>query len=557
MYKYDKLKAHLNSSPTAYQFGKAVYINQSPDNLLKYSLIWSSDLGMSFRKQVIVSEGSSMVQTNFINNQNNELYSFTQVTNYLTRKPGHFYSILAGGMTNVYILVKTDTYESIDDVCWNTLRMMHKTRWIPSTEVEELFHLNVADHVTNEMVSWMPKKEKMELISSLPDPDVHWVWFRKPGYCLTQEIVERASSWIVLNPGLRFHLWTDIPTLSDVDDFLRNIKPDWLAQFRAATTIHLRDETYGMMETVMKEMECEETREGLNILRAEFESSERQARVFKTDFCRLFVLWLHGGIYADFNDLLCLGPIKEALAIYGTEQPLGVTDLYDLNHASNYFMYCAVRDTHWMYIMKEMIKHFKYLIRMIRDAEIETCVKQAVFKALESCASPTHIPQPVSELQTVYRRNDLPYIGNESISDSLWERILFVILVDCVPQPYKSMIDARLDLLKRQRRRRGPEPTFQTLTAEQIGELKGVIDEAFHTSFLFWWVDYNLRVLMHYTNLPIYCRMRKIPLSMLPFGYFFNYCCMMSYVGHIGDGTSYGMEGRKDVHIANIYNVLV
>jgi hypothetical protein len=55
MYKYDKLKAHLNSSPTAYQFGKAVYINQSPDNLLKYSLIWSSDLGMSFRKQVIVS----------------------------------------------------------------------------------------------------------------------------------------------------------------------------------------------------------------------------------------------------------------------------------------------------------------------------------------------------------------------------------------------------------------------------------------------------------------------------------------------------------------------
>jgi hypothetical protein len=460
-------------------------------------------------------------------------------------------------MTNVYILVKTDTYESIDDVCWNTLRMMHKTRWIPSTEVEELFHLNVADHVTNEMVSWMPKKEKMELISSLPDPDVHWVWFRKPGYCLTQEIVERASSWIVLNPGLRFHLWTDIPTLSDVDDFLRNIKPDWLAQFRAATTIHLRDETYGMMETVMKEMECEETREGLNILRAEFESSERQARVFKTDFCRLFVLWLHGGIYADFNDLLCLGPIKEALAIYGTEQPLGVTDLYDLNHASNYFMYCAVRDTHWMYIMKEMIKHFKYLIRMIRDAEIETCVKQAVFKALESCASPTHIPQPVSELQTVYRRNDLPYIGNESISDSLWERILFVILVDCVPQPYKSMIDARLDLLKRQRRRRGPEPTFQTLTAEQIGELKGVIDEAFHTSFLFWWVDYNLRVLMHYTNLPIYCRMRKIPLSMLPFGYFFNYCCMMSYVGHIGDGTSYGMEGRKDVHIANIYNVLV
>jgi hypothetical protein len=424
--------------------------------------------------------------------------------------------------------------------------------------MSENFKLNVANHVTNDLVKWVSAEEKTAMISSVPDPDIHWVWFRKPGYHLTQEIVERASSWIVLNPGSKFHLWTDISTNADVDDFLKNIKPEWLAQFRAATTIHLRDETYGMMETVMREIECgdcAETSEGLRILRTEFESPERQARVFKTDFCRLFVLWLHGGIYTDFNDLLCLGPIKEAMAIYGTEKPLGVTDLYDLNHASNYFMYCPARDSHWMYIMKEMVKHFKYLINMIRDVEMEACVKQAVLKALESCASPTHIPQSVAELQTVYRRQELPYIGNENISDGLWERILFVILVDCVPDPYKGWINERLDLLKRpQRRRRGvSEPTFQTLTPDQISELRGIIETKFHTSFLFWWVDYNLRVLMHYTNLPIYCRMRKIALSMLPFGYFFNYCCMLSYVGHIGDGTSYGMDGRKDVYIGNTY----
>lgn len=555
MYKYNQLKSHLNTSPTAYQFGKAVYINQTLGNITQYSLIWCSDLGTSFRKQVIVSDNSAAMQNNFINNQNNEIYTSDQVHNFLTRKPGHFYSIQGGGMSNVYFLVKTETHETIEDVCWNTIRLLHTIRWIPSTEIDEKFNLNIANHVNNDTVTWIPTIEKTAMISSLPDPDIHWVWFRKPGYCLTQEIIERASSWIVLNPGSKFHLWTDISTNADVDDFLKNIKPEWLSQFRASTTIHLRDETYSTMETVMSAIECDETAEGLRILRAEFESPERQARVFKTDFCRLFVLWLHGGIYTDFNDLLCLGPIKEAMAIYGMDQPLGVTDLYDLNHASNYFMYSPARNTHWMYIMKEMIKHFKYLINMIRDAEMETCVKQAVFKALESCASPTHIPQSVSELQTVYRRQELPYIGNEHINDGLWERILFVILVDCVPDPYKCWINARLDMLKRsQRRRRGAsDPVFQTLSAEQIAELHGVIDGAFHTSFLFWWVDYNLRVLMHYTNLPIYCRMRKIPLSMLPFGYYFNYCCMMSYVGHIGDGTSYGMDGRKDVHIVNTY----
>lgn len=560
MYKYGSLKSHLNSSPSAFNFGKAVYYNQTIPNLMQMSLIWCSDLGASFRKQVTVTETSSQVHNNFICNQNNEVYSPEHIQSFLSRKTGaHFYSVQCGGMSNIYVLVRTEKQESIEDVAWNTLRMLHTIRWIPSTDMNEENKLGIAQHVRNTSVEWVNSEQKRALIESTPDQDIHWVWFRKPGYHLTQEIIERASSWIVLNPGSKFHLWTDIPSEEDVNDFLKNIKPEWLSQFRAATTIHLRDETFATMETVMNAIHCDETAEGLRILRSEFESPERQARVFKTDFCRLFVLWLHGGIYTDFNDLLCLAPIKEAMAIYGLENPLGVTDLYDLNHASNYFMYCPARNDHWMYMMKEMVKHFVYLIRMIRDAEMEECVKRNVLKALDACTSPVHTPLSVSELQTVYRRQELPYIGNEHINDSLWERILYVILVDCAPDPYNSWIRARLDFIKRpQRNRRGGavNQTFQTLTADQIAEIRAAIESKFHTSFLFWWVDYNLRVLMHYTNLPIYCRMRKIPLCMLPFGYYFNYCCMLSYVGHIGDGTSYGMDGRKDVYIGNFYNAI-
>jgi hypothetical protein len=557
MYKYDKLKAHLNSSPSAYQFGKAHYLSQSVPNISQYSLIWCSDSGLGFRKHIIASEHAAYAQNSFVSNQNGEICEYAQLHTVLHRKAGHFYSIQGGGMSNLLILVKTEQHETIEDVCWNTLRLLHNIRWIPSTEMHEQYNLGIANHVSKELVTWLPKEEKTALLASLPDPDIHWVWFRRPGYFLTQEIVERASSWIALNPGSKFHLWTDIPTEDDVSDFLKNIKPEWLTQFRAATTIHLQHETYGIIETMLDALNCEETAEGIALLRAEFASPERQSRVYKTDFFRLFVLWYCGGVYTDFNDLLCLSPIKEAFAIYGMDQPLGVTDLFDLNHASNYFMYCPARNDHWMYIMKEMVKHFVYLIRMIRDPEMEAAVKRGVLGALESCASPTHVPQSITELQTVYRRQELPYIGNEHINDQLWERILFVILVDCVPQPYRGWIDARLDALKRpaRRRRGGAQDTaFQVLSAEQIAELRGIIEEKFHASFLFWWVDYNLRVLMHYTNLPIYCRMRKIPLCMLPFGYYFNYCCMMSFVGHIGDGTSYGMDGRKDVHIANTYN---
>jgi hypothetical protein len=551
MYKYGDLKAHLNTSSSAYQFGKAVYLHQSIPYLPQFSLVWCA-YGPSFRKQIMVSTNSTQATNNYVSNQNNEMYTMEQLTTFLTTKPGHFYSIQAGGMSNSYILVKTDQQESLEDVCWNTNRMLHMIRWIVTTEMKEELALGVAQHVNQTSVVWMNSDEKRTLIESIPIPDIHWVWFRKPGYHLTQEIIERASSWIVLNPGSKFHLWTDIPTEADVEDFLKNIHPEWKAQFRAATTIHLLHETNHIIESMLEILDNDETAEGIRLLRAEFASSERQSRVYKTDFFRLFVLWYCGGVYTDFNDLLCLAPIREALAIYGCESPVGVTDLYDLNHASNYFMYCPARNTHWLDILKGMVSHFVYLIRMIRDESMEACVKQGVLKALESCTSPTHISQPISELKAVYSRHELPHIGNEHISDSLWERILFVILVDCVPEPYKGIINTRLDMLKRTRRGK-TTPVFQTLKAEEIGELRDIIETKFHVSFHFWWVDYNLRVLMHYTNLPIYCRMRKIPLALLPFGYFVNYSCMLSYVGHIGDGTSYGMDGRKDYYVGNVY----
>lgn len=559
MYKYDKLKTHLNESPSAYHFGKAKYIGTSIPNLYSYALIWCSEYGATFRKNVRCEKSSATMENNFACLQNNETYEMDKLQSFLSRKEGHYFNIQCGGMSNLHVLVKTDAHETIDDVSWNTLRLLHMIRWVPSTDMEEKSSLGVALHALPTRVVWMNRDEIRTVVDKIPDPDIHWVWFRKPGYFLTQEIIERATSWIALNPASKFHLWTDIPTEADVDDFLKNIKPDWCRRFRNATTIHLQHETNHIMETVLQTLETAETAEGMRLLRAEFASAERQSRVYKTDFFRLFVLWYCGGVYADFNDLLCLGPMKEALAIYDIDQPLGVTDLYDLNHASNYFMYCPAKHDGWLNMMKEMVKHFEFLIRLVRDAELEAAIKEAVLKTLDSCMSPNPVSQPVLALQTLYNRHELPYIGNEHISDQLFERLLYVILGDCLPSPHNKVVDERHEYLRRPKKRRGAaaDPVFQTFTAEQIAELRVSIETKFHTSFLFWWVDYNLRVLMHYTNLPIYCRMRKMPLCMLPFGYFFSYLCMLSYVAHIGDGTSYGMDGRKDVYIANYYNPIV
>ena len=562
MYKYNELKWALNSSSTELRFGKLNHIGPSISGLGVYSVVWCADIGISFRRKIHVTGGSSHTENIFLSNSNDAPHTFESVDQFLKKKPGHFVQIQCGGCSSLYMLIKLPaSYASAsnDAISWNALRFLHMIRWIPTTDADVVKFQGVPETVRPILVDWVSDTDRIAIINATPPIGVHWVWFRKPGYKLTQEIVERATSWIAINPECKFHLWTDIDSAADVDDFLSNIKPDWRERFLAATTVHLRDDTYGVIESVLVKLTTPATSEGIAALRSELESGDIQARVYKTDFARLFILYTYGGVYVDFNDCLCLAPLRDLIAVYGAENPIGVTDLYDLNHASNYFLYCPRESPEWYAIMIDMVRDVKYIVRLIRDPEIAVVMKAAVRKALVSCAQETHTTQDTTGLIATYNRQALPHIGNESMSDAMFERLMFIVLTDCAKASpvVRAAIDARLTFLKRPARaRKGARvPEYRALTADEIALASAGIDAQFDALWLFWWTDYNLRPLMHFTNLPIYCRMTKLPLALAPFGYYFSYCCALSWMGHIGDGTSYGMDGRKDVHAANIYKI--
>jgi hypothetical protein len=560
MHNYTSLKSASNASSEAVRFGKLRRFETCPAQLIEYSIIWCADIGYSFRRAVRCEDRSSQIEHEFISNQNNNRYTFDSMVRFLCGSPGQFYSIQCGGCSNIQLLIKapaTSETTSDDLIAWNALRFLHRIQWIPSTGSHVTCAMNIPMELASDEIKWIGSSEKTALLSTVNAVDINWVWFRRAGYKLTQEIMERTTSWIIVNPECRFHLWTDIPNKEEYDDFLSLIQPEWRDRFLASVQIHYHEETNALIESVLDELASPETEEGIGLLRSEFASKERQARVYKTDFARLFILYKRGGVYADFNDLLCLAPVRELLAIYGPDQPLGVTDLADLNHASNYFMYSPVGSTTWFSMLKDMVADIKYLVRMMRDDTMMALMKTYVNKALDACSTTTISPLDISELPACFNRQQLPHIGNENISDALWERILYVILVDCAPAEYKDCLNARLNEIKRpsRMRRNRAAPTFRALTPDEISVIRTSIDTMFYASYLFWWTDYNLRTLMHFTNLPIYCRMRKFPLFLVPFGYYMSYACMLSWFGHIGDGTSYGMDGRKDVRVAEIYSV--
>jgi hypothetical protein len=566
MHNYAALKTASNASPSAFRFGKLRNIGNSVPSLQEYSIIWCADIGYSFRRAVRCEDRSSQIEQEYISNQNENRYTFDKMSRFLSGSPGQFYSVQCGGCSNIQLLMKipisSSSVKNSDELlAWNALRFLHRVGWIPATGSEVKTAMNIPMELEKEEIKWLSASEQQALLSAVPVVDINWVWFRRAGYKLTQEIMERATSWIAINPECRFHLWTDIPNKEEYDDFLSAILPEWRDRFLRAVTIHYHEETNGLIESMLDELASEEGAEGIALLRSEFASKERQARVYKTDFARLFILYKRGGVYADFNDLLCLAPVRDLLAVYGIDKPLGVTDLADLNHASNYFMYSPAGCPEWFAILKDMVADVKYLVRMMRDELMMATMRTHVLKTIDACTTSAIVPVDISALPTCFNRNVLPHIGNEMISDALWERMLYVILIDCAPDSLKSALSARLDEIKRPQKGRGKgraqaaTPSFVALSAEDVAVLHAAIDEKYVASYLFWWTDYNLRTLMHFTNLPIYCRMRKIPLHLAPYGYYMSYACMLSWFGHIGDGTSYGMDGRKDVRVEEFYSV--
>ncbi len=557
MLNYVGFKTALNASPSAFTFGKYKNIGTSIGSVSEYMVIWDTATTNYYRRSIHSVDRSASLENTFQHGLSGAKYTFSEVLTKLLASPGQYYSFQFGGSSSSYVLVKAPSATDDTSLTVNVLHFQHSIGWTTNCSESDDRPLGVPAKLRSTGVAWMPSAALSAKLATIQAPPVHWVWFRKPGYRLTQEIIERAYSWIALNPDSSFHLWTDIPTVEDAEDFFGNIDPEWKIQFLTKTTLHYADETSALIEDALTYFNDPKTEAGINALRAEFMSTERQARVYKTDFARLFILWAHGGMYADFNDLLCLAPMKQLFAVYDPTAPLGVTDHADLNHATNYFLYSPPKHSAWEAMLRAMITDIPYLVRMIRDPEIEAAVLKATQQVLCNFDKSEIIHFDTESLTPVFNRMQLPYIGNENINAQLWERLPYIILGQIAPDHLKHPIGSRLDYLKKPTRngRRGPlaSPVFQQLSEDDIRVMHDKLESEFHAQFLFWWTDFNLRTLMHFTNLPIFCRMRKIPLTMIPYGYYMSYACGLSWVGHIGDGTSYGMDGRKDVHIRTIY----
>jgi hypothetical protein len=274
-------------------------------------------------------------------------------------------------------------------------------------------------------------------------------------------------------------------------------------------------------------------------------STERQDLIMKTDYTRNIILAERGGIYTDFNDLVCLAPIEPVLQAHAG-QYMGVTDNISENNASNYFMYASKGNQEWLSIVKQCTATMPYIYNLIHD---DSTVQEAINYINSVIVPPSNTPLSNTPLSNTPLSNtplsNTPLSNTPQIDNMKILKTLIYALEIGLAEPAKSELN-KLAQLKNKKEASMFTVNLNNIIRSNAASIKIYIETVeFTENWRFAITDVNLNEIMFKTNLPIFCRENSLPIYLLPFNYLHRYHCLISFVGHLGDATSYGHEKSK------------
>lgn len=561
MYNYINIKNKDNINKKNYMFGnwnECEYLN-----FANVQIIWLSDIGETLRRNFESTESSYSIKNSFYNIQ--QKTKIENICDYVKKENCTYYTIKTGDDLTYGLRINKDLLqmEKINDLLmFNLYDYIYKLNLISNTKYDDSVYLlkYVKDKIKEEKIYFQSYDYYTKKIENIPEIPIHWVWFRKNNKKLTREISERALSWIILNPKTQFNLWTNLENANEFLEFIDEIEDYIQKIFISKITIHYKEETFNVFNEFMTEYKNSDSylEKSYDLLNGEFNSNFKNSLIFKTDIFRLMILYKYGGIYSDFNDCLCLSPIKYIFLSHKLDEPIGVSDRNDLNHASNYFLYSPKENKDWKKWTYKMINLSSDIINFLKNENMKKLIKQACFDVINKMQQDFYENfDDCSKLNELYEKTyaELPYLGNKPkpITLQYWKILIYTIISNLSEnQEAKNILNQVLADIKKSKRNNKKKQEVQKYRKININY--EFAEQKFEDVYAFWWTDYSLNTIMHFTNLPIFCRMLKYDLYLLPFGYYMRYGCLLSYVCHLGDGGSYGNEKHNGLTAKNLYS---
>lgn len=399
-----------------------------------------------------------------------------------------------------------------------------------------------------------------DLIASIKYPsyltsDLHWVWFRKPGAYVRDVVYKRAQSWIDCNPELSFHLWTNLSGPQEADDFFHNAPKEFLSRI----TIHYFDE---MCEIAKFYISKHPSDLSFDLYKTILQDTIHQSSmVLKTDLFRVMLMLERGGWYTDFNDTICLIPlrflVKQTSSTSTIPRYFGTCFNHDI--VNNYLMYITRDDPYCIEKMHSIMNNSIYLYEKMQKndsmhffIDIMKEFTEIALNTQETSLTKATFHKYDEWLHT-YRREYLmrinPCINTAfEMSDSELLRIIYAIWKHIAPsESCENWINELKNIVRFNRvRRRDIQWKDRSRTfAFHIEDMKKLRD-ALHNlpeSFSNWFcseiINVNIGKIMDVTNLGFVCRKDENRVT-IPHCYLYGNCTFLTSILHIGDGTSVG-----------------
>jgi hypothetical protein len=281
-----------------------------------------------------------------------------------------------------------------------------------------------------------------------------------------------------------------------------------------------------------------------------------------------------GGIYADFNDTVCLYPMDYLLTQYQNDYFI-CTDLEDMSHISNYFMYNSQNNQEFLKYTIDILNTYHKIYNVNTSAQIYDFLKQASYEMLILIKNNKTIniddmlltsidkfdeflnELSINENNEAYKQiiniNDIKNVNNK-----IFFCLVFLENVYKLDLPMKKLIVQLLKYIKKSNNRTKQIPIDVNVTEEHLNDFENITSsiDFKENQYYFIFTGCIARHIMHYTNMPYaITRQGNTSFNLVPFSYLTRFMTYISMMGHFGDGTSYGID-KKYNYDNKLLNIL-
>lgn len=383
---------------------------------------------------------------------------------------------------------------------------------------------------------------------------VHWIWFRKNNFKLNNIVIQRALTWIYNNSDFIFTLWTNINNQNELDDFFSEIDTKILDIFLSKVSIKFNSETINVVYSFYKKYLI--TIPNLNILIDMFNRNNTSDIIYKTDYLRYILIYNYGGIYIDFNDCICLHPIKYLLSFHENELIFGrdSNDSYNNMDFNNYFIFSKKNNTSLISYIIKSITLLPELYKFISD------IKLIDFQ----------IKSFLNILNNLYNHNNITYTSYMKRYLEIFLSIIFtsIELKDSIIQYIKTtniFYNLTIKYLEYINKFYNTKDIVYALKNNleyndfDINEIKNIIDEKRKNNFddfLIINTSIFLNIIISIINIPHFCKnYLKNDVNTIDNCYLLKHMSFLSFIGHLYDNTCYGnnkIYNELDIELADL-----